>query len=154
MNAQTRRTPDPAKVFLQQYRMLIRRRDSLQAAVEDARERATDITVKLKDSPVQGGGAVPDPMAENVVKAITEEQAIAQVQQQINARLADILAAIESVPSEAQKTVLTMRYVQGLEWHDIQTRIHYERSQTLVLHGRGLRHIRKWVEGHTYGTGV
>ena len=148
MNAQTRRTPDPAKVFLQQYRMLIRRRDSLQAAVEDARERATDTTVKLKDSPVQGGGAVSDPMAENVVKAITEEQAIAQVQQQIAARLTDILAAIESVPSEAQKTVLTMRYVQGLEWRAIVQAVHYEDRQTFVLHGRGLRHVRAWLAEH------
>jgi DNA-directed RNA polymerase specialized sigma24 family protein len=142
------RQNDPARIFLSQYRFLVRRWDSLQNAAMDARERATDITVKLKDSPVQGGNAIPDPMAENVCKAIDEESAIAEVQSEIGRRVREILDAIESIPSEAQKTVLTMRYVEGLDWNGIAHRVHYEQRQTFVLHGRGLRHVRRWLEDH------
>ena len=61
----------------------------------------------------------------------------------------EVMAAINSVPDEMQKTVLTMRYVEGLNWIKISENIGYEISNTYVLHGRGLVHVNKWLKGRT-----
>jgi DNA-directed RNA polymerase specialized sigma24 family protein len=65
--------------------------------------------------------------------------------------LEQIMAAISAVPDEMQKTVLTLRYVEGRSWEDIQDMIGYERTQTLVIHGRALWAVKKWMEGEKCG---
>lgn len=136
---------NPAKRFLRGYRALLVRRDSLLREIERRRESATGTTVRLKEINVQGGGAS-DRMAEDVARIVDDETSLGDALQEIAKRLREILQAIESVPDEMQKTVLTLRYIEGLDWPDIQERISYERTQTLVIHGKALVHINRWIE--------
>jgi DNA-directed RNA polymerase specialized sigma24 family protein len=46
-----------------------------------------------------------------------------------------------------QKTVLTLRYVEGLEWHKVAAQINYTEAGVYVLHGRALWIVKKWMEG-------
>jgi len=137
---------NPAKRFLRGYRALLVRRDSLIREIERRRESATGTTVRLKEINVQNGAAAYDRMAEDVARIVDDEASFADVIQAIAKQLREILQAIESVPDEMQKTVLTLRYIEGLDWLQIQEKIGYERTQTLIIHGKALVHINRWME--------
>ena len=68
---------------------------------------------------------------------------------EINDRIREILAAIDSVPDEMEKTVLTLRYIEGLDWITISERIAYEISNTYIIHGRALVEVNRWLKGKT-----
>lgn len=139
---------NPAKRFLRGYRALLVRRDSLIREIERRRESATGTTVRLKEINVQSGGAY-DRMAEDVARIVDDEESLGDALAEIARKLKEILQAIESVPDEMQKTVLTLRYIEGLDWLPIAERIGYEISNTYIIHGRALVEINKWLEKKT-----
>ena len=146
MTETIRKPENPAKAFLRQYRARKIRMESLSREIEKARERALSVTVRPKEVNVMGSHAAFDSMAEAVCKAADASETLYAEYQECNRVLAQIMAAICAVPDEMQKTVLTLRYVEGLDWLDIQDKIGYERTQTLVIHGRALWNIKKWME--------
>ncbi len=137
---------NPAKDWLSRYRFLIKRRDALQRAIDDARERALACTVRLKPIHGTGGGGSYDRMAEDTALILDAEAQLIQAAAEADKALSEILAAIGSLQSEAQKTVLTMRYIACMDWTDIQAEMHYERTQTYIIHGRALNNIKKYLE--------
>ena len=139
---------NPAKRFLRGYRALLIRRDSLIREIEQRRESATGTTVHLKPIMVTGGGGAYDRMAEDVARIVDAEDTLSDALAEISRKLKEILQAIESVPDEMQKTVLTLRYIEGLDWIRIAERIGYEERQTFVLHGRALVEVNKWLTQH------
>ena len=134
-----------AKEFLNRYRALLIRRDSIQRTIDMAYDRAYSTSAGVKEVVVQSNG-IPDRMAEEVVNIVEETKLLDRVKAQIEEALAEILKAIDSVQNETQKAVLTLRYVEGLSWKNIEKAIHYERRQTFVIHGRALRAIRRYLE--------
>lgn len=139
------RPENPAKTYLKRYRAMMARRESLQRSIEEAYDRATSCTQKLRAVHVDGGSAAYDRMAEDVVKVADSTEQLKKVLDQIDRDLQEILRAIDSVPDELQKTVLTLRYIEGLSWESIQEQLNYERTQTLVAHGRALWHVKQWL---------
>lgn len=137
---------NPAKTFLKRYRSMVKRRDSLMHAIDGAYGRATSCTARIKAINTGGGNAAYDRMAEDVSNAIDGARQLQKVVSEINAQLADILAAIESIPSEAQKTIITMRYIEGLSWDEINDQMRIERSSGTKLHGRALQNVKHWLE--------
>lgn len=137
---------NPAKRFLRGYRALLIRRESLMREIDRRRENATGTTVRLKPITVTGGNGAYDRMAEDVARIVDAEEAVSDTLQEIGHRLKEILAAIESVPDEMEKTVLTLRYIEGLDWVSISEKIGYEISNTYILHGRALVEVNKWLE--------
>lgn len=140
---------NPAKRFLRGYRALLVRRESLLREIERRRESATGTTVRLKPVTVTGGGGAYDRMAEDVARIVDAEDALTDALTEISRKLAEILTAIESVPDEMQKTVLTLRYIEGLDWIAISEKINYEERMTFILHGKGLVGVNKWLEKKT-----
>lgn len=143
---QTQRQQNPAKLFLQRYRALIARQESLQRSIDAAYSRATSCTSRLKPVTVTGGNGAFDRMAEDVTRITDETAQLRAVLSETGDALREILSAIESVPDEMQKTVLTMRYVEGMYWHQIISVLHYESTQVFILHGRALQAVKKWME--------
>lgn len=142
---QDKRPENPAKTYLRRYRLLLVRRESLLRTIEEAYDRATGITSKPKEVSVTGGPAASDRMAEDVARIMDGTAQMKAVVEQIDKSLAEILTAIDTVPDETQKTVLTLRYVEGASWQEIQERMSYESSQIFVFHGRGLMAVKKWL---------
>lgn len=136
---------NPAKTFLRSYRAQLMRVDALRRAIDEAMERATDISVQLKPIIIQANG-IPDRMAEDVCYAADASGILTEELKKATAALNDVAMAIASVPDEMEKTVLTMRYIEGLDWISIAERIHYEERQTFVIHGRGLMAVNRWME--------
>ena len=110
------------------------------------RESATGTTVRLKPITVTGGTGAYDRMAEDVASIIDAERALADALKEIGRKLNEILSAIESVPDEMEKTVLTLRYIEGMDWVSISEKIGYEISNTYVLHGRALMAVNEWMK--------
>ena len=50
---------------------------------------------------------------------------------------------ISSVPDQAQREVLTRRYIIGQRWEDIALSMNYSRQHVTRLHGYALQTIRK-----------
>ena len=148
------RKPDnPAKAFLRQYRARKIRMESLSREIEKARERALSVTVRPKEVNVMGSHAAFDSMAEAVCKAADASETLYAEWQECNRVLAQIMAAISAVPDEMQKTVLTLRYVEGMDWITIAKKISYSEARTYVIHGRALVKINRWLEGKKEGEG-
>ena len=145
MTGTIRKPDNPAKAFLRQYRARKIRMESLSREIEKARERALSVTVRPKEVNVMGSHAAFDSMAEAVCKAADASETLYAEWQECNRVLVQIMAAISAVPDEMQKTVLTLRYVEGRSWEDIQDMIGYERTQTLAIHGRALWAGKQWM---------
>lgn len=140
------RPENPAKAFLSRYKYLCIQQESLQRSIQAAQDRALSCTVRLKPIHTQGGGGAYDRLAEDIAGKLDAEEQLALDLDEISKALADIRAAINSLQSEAQKTVLTLRYIECLEWGDVQEKMGYERTQTYIIHGRALRNVMKWME--------
>lgn len=148
MEARIKCNDNPAKRFLRGYKALILRRDSLLREIERLRESITGTTVALKEDVVSGGGAS-DRMSATVAQIVDAEEALKPVLAEITQSVGEIMSAIDSVQDEMQKTVLTLRYIECKSWEDIQSLIGYERTQTLVVHGRALVEVNKWLENRS-----
>lgn len=148
-NRQEYKQENPAKTYLKRYRAMMARRDSLQRSIDEAYDRATSCTQHLKAVHVDGGNAAYDRIAEDVARVADSTEQLKAVIKQIDADLAEILRAIESVPDEMQKTVLTLRYVEGLDWLRITDNTGYEIASIYKLHGRGLWNVERWLLAKT-----
>ena len=142
------RPENPAKTYLRRYRALVIQRDSLQRSIDAAYDRAYSCTQRFKPVHVQGGGGVYDRMAEDVARISDETEQLKAAKERAEKALAEIMSAIQAVPDEMQKTVLMLRYVEGLEWHKVAVQINYTEAGVYVLHGRALWNVKKWMEGN------
>lgn len=137
---------NPAKAYLQRYRCALARRASLVRSVQELRDSLTGTTQAITGDPVTGGGSS-DRMADTVAKIADMEALIADQLMELDATLVGVLRAIAAVPDETQRALLTLRYVEGLSWTDIQERLHYEKTQAYVIHGRALVAVNLWLNG-------
>lgn len=135
---------NPAKIFLRGYKALMIRRESLLREVERMRESLTGTTVQLKRDVVMTSGAA-DRIGDTVPQIVDAETVIRPELDEINGRIKRIFQAIDSVPDEMQKTILTLRYIEGLDWIAIAERIGYEISNTYIIHGRALVEVNTWL---------
>ena len=141
---------NPAKTFLRQYRGMVAWCNALSRAIREAEEQATDVSVHLKPVSVQTS-ASGDAMLNSVIRMVEATEQLQEEKARCDQALQEVLTAINAVADETQKAVLTMRYVEGLAWTDIQEQINYERTQTLVIHGRALEQVNKWLRGRGHG---
>ena len=114
-------------------------------AIRTAFEDATNTTVALKEICVQtsGGGEM---MANAVINAMDATALLEDRRRECQRALVEIMEAIESVPDETQQTVLIEHYVNGRTLQDIQTDIHYEKRNTIIIHGRALWNVWQWMK--------
>ena len=144
-----RKQENIARAFLRRYRTMCIRQDALLRAIDEAHERAMSCTVRLKSIHVSGGCGAYDRMAEDVVLMVDAETQLWTKLQELRRSLAEVLGAIDAVQDEAQKTLLTLRYINGCDWHTIQEYMHYERTQVYVIHGWALQAVKRWLEVRT-----
>ena len=139
------RTENPAKVFLRRYRAICGRVDALQAAINDAMERAFNTGVTLKEIKVLSSPAEHDPMSRDICSAIDACEILYQKKAEADHALREILDMIDRLADERQKEVLTRRYINGNDFQSICEAMHYEKTQVFVIHGRALVEINKWL---------
>lgn len=136
-----------AKAFLRRYTALSGRVDALQRAINTALERATNTSIMLKEIKVLSSSAIHDTMAEDVVSVVDACVLLYQYKAEAENALREILEAVESLKDEQQKQLLTLRYINGDSFQEIQKKMHYAEAQPYVIHGRALLEINKWMKG-------
>lgn len=139
------KTENPAKVFLRRYKAICGRVDALQAAIDDAMQRAMNTGITLKEIKVLSSPAEHDPMARDVCNAVDACEILYQKKAEAEKALWEILAAIDSLQDERQKEILTIRYILGESFQAICEKTHYEKTQVFVIHGRALMNINLWL---------
>ena len=135
---------NPAKAFLSRYRALKSKCAAIERAIREALEDATNTTVTLKQICVQtsGGG---ERMAESVIKAVDATAYLAEQRQETAKAMREIMDAVTSVPDEIQQTVLIEKYINGRTLQQIQEDIHYEKRNTIIIHGRALWNVWQYM---------
>ena len=138
---------NPAKAFLMRYRSLQGKCAALERAIRAAMENATNTTVALKEICVQtsGGG---DMMANAVVSALDATKLLEDQRQEASKTMCEIMDAIKSVPDDVQQTVLIEKYINGRTLQQIQNDIHYEKRNTIIIHGRALWEVWQYMKAH------
>ena len=136
---------NPAKAYLMRYRALKSKCAALERAIRTAMESATNTTVALKEICVQtsGGG---DMMANAVISALDATKLLEEQRVECVRVMGEILDAIKSVPDDIQQTVLIEHYINGRTLQDIQTDIHYEKRNTIIIHGRALWEVWQFMK--------
>ena len=136
---------NPAKAYLSRYRALKSKCNAIERAIREALEDATNTTVTLKEICVQtsGGG---DMMANAVVSALDATKMLEEQRQEAARIMCEIMDAIKSVPDDVQQTILIERYINGRLLQDIQKDIHYEKRNTIILHGRALWEVWQYMK--------
>lgn len=136
---------NPAKGWLLRYRANKSKCAALERAIRQAFESATNTTVALKEICVQtsGGGEM---MANAVVSAMDATAMLEEQRQECQRIMAEIMDAIKSVPDEIQQTVLIEKYVNGRTLQQIQDDIHYEKRNTIIIHGRALWEVWQYMK--------
>ena len=136
---------NPAKLFLRRYKSLSGRIDALQKAIDEAMERAFNTGVTIKEIKVLNSPAEHDPMARDVCNAVDACEILYEYKAKAALALQEILDAIDSLTDERQKELLTLRYISGSDFNEIMEKMHYEKTQMFVIHGRALVEINKWL---------
>ena len=136
---------NPAKAYLMRYRALKLKCAALERAIREAMENATNTTVALKEICVQtsGGGKM---MENAIINAIDATRYLDEQRQEAQQVMREIMDAIKSVPDEVQQTVLIEKYVNGRTLQEIQTDIHYEKRNTIIIHGRALWEVWQYMK--------
>ena len=134
----------PAKAFLRQYRGLRLYADSLSEQLTGCRERATDISAKLRPVAVMGSGPS-DVIGEAAAQAADIEARLGTALLEVQEQLRRIIDAVDSVPDGLQKTILMRRYIQGESWDDICQAIGYEKTKAFEIHGWALDSVLRWM---------
>lgn len=136
---------NPAKAYLMRYRSLQFKCAALERAIRTAMENATNTTVALKEICVQtsGGGEM---MANAVVSAIDATKYLEEQRQEATKVMGEIMTAIKSVQDETQQAVLIEHYINGRTLQQIQKDIHYEKRNTIIIHGRALWEVWQYMK--------
>ena len=138
---------NPAKTFLRRYISLNSRIQALQAAIDAAMERAFSMGVTLKEVKVMSSPAEHDPMAADVCTAVDACEILFEEKAKASVALREILTAIDAVQDERQKTVLTMRYVNGCGFPEIASALLFSEPAIYVAHGLALANVNVWMKG-------
>jgi hypothetical protein len=141
----TQHKKNPAKAYLLRYRALQAKCAALERAIVQAFENATNTTVALKEVCVQtsGGGEM---MANSVISAVDATAFLDAQVKETQKVMREIMDAINSVPDETQQTVLIEHYINGRTLADIQADIHYEKRNTIIIHGRALWNVLQYMK--------
>ena len=137
------KTFNPAKEALKEYRWKLKQRDELLREMDESFDRAISCTVRLKPNKSFGGNASYDRMADDVVRIADSRERLNAKIADLDAKLAEILGMIDAVNDERGSLLLTMRYVRGMRWEDIQREMSYSEKQVKRIHGFALLDINK-----------
>jgi hypothetical protein len=134
-----------AKHWLSDYRDLCCRRDALVNELDDLRAATTRAAGHLSLAHVArmpGHGS----FEERSLELIEAQNRLKQLIGHISESLAVRLALIEQLSDERHRLVLTLRYINGLEWFKVEHAMHYERRQVFYFHSEALKEVGRLME--------
>ncbi len=134
-----------AKRWLSDYRDLCCRRDALVDELDSLRAatlRATSHLSQAHISRLPAHASFEERSLELVEAQARLQQLIGHISESLDVRL----ALIEQLADERHRLVLTLRYINGLEWFKVEHAMHYERRQVFYFHSEALKEVGRMME--------
>ena len=125
---------------LQSYRYCQLRIDSNTDQIQALRSRMQKITVTYHDAP--GGGQGSDAL-ELIGKVQQLEEYVKADTERMKNELLEVQFLINSLEDFRERSVLQLRYVDGLDWYQISEKLYMNRRWITRLHGRALKKLLK-----------
>ena len=135
--------PNPAKKVLEDYRQLLVQQETLEASIRRRYERATSCTTRVRPNKTTGGGASYDRMADDVCASVDAKAQLKETIRRIDREIGRVLRLTDLVTDEKQRTVLYMRYIDGMGFQQIADRLGYSRIHACRLNGLALLEINR-----------
>ncbi len=118
--------------YLSGYVTLKQRRDALTWELERQEAATTRASARLNLAGTTGR-LNPTARENDMLRVVDSQTQLKNVIASIDAALAERLKLIERVPDENQKTLLTLRFINGKNWEEIGYTMHYERTQIFKI---------------------
>ena len=134
-----------AKHWLSDYRDLCCRRDALVDELDTLRAATLRATSHLSQAHIRRLPAHAR-FEERSLELVEAQTRLKQLVDHISESLAVRLALIEQLPDERHRLVLTLRYINGLEWFKVEHAMHYERRQVFYFHAEALKEVGRLME--------
>ena len=134
-----------AKRWLSDYRDLCCRRDALLNELDSLRAATTRATSHLSQAHIQRLPAHGS-FEERSLELIEAQNRLKTLLDHLSESLAVRLALIKQLQDERHRLVLTLRYINGLEWFKVEHAMHYERRQVFYFHSEALKAVAQLME--------
>ncbi len=134
-----------AKHWLSDYRDLCCRRDALLNELDTLRAATTRASGHLSQAHIRRLPAHGS-FEERSLELIEAQNRLKSLVGHISESLAVRLTLIEQLADERHRLVLTLRYINGLEWFKVEHAMHYERRQVFYFHSEALKSVAKLME--------
>ena len=126
------------KKLLNSYRHLVRQEEILRDALEYNRQSYLAGSPKYDGMP--HGGAQRD-LSDYVIRVQSLLDKLERTAERKHEMLSRILDAVETLPNEREKAVITSKYIDGKTFERIAVETGRSYRQTIRLHSRALNHI-------------
>ena len=133
------------KHWLSDYRDLCCRRDALLNELDTLRAATTRATGHLSQAHIRRLPAHAS-FEERSLEFIEAQHRLKELIEHISESLAVRLTLIEQLHDERHRLVLTLRYINGLEWFKVEHAMHYERRQVFYFHAEALKEVARLME--------
>ena len=125
--------------YLKRYRRIIQRIDRKYQEVQQWHDRAGLKAMQYSDMP--RGGNCDNPIECAVEGIIEIERQLRDELTELSKLRDNMYKAIMSVDDDTLRLLLEYKYIDGLTWEIIATKMHYTYQWVCVLHGRALKQL-------------
>lgn len=127
------------KEYLRQYLRAKRAQDAMEQEIEELRLEMYPSGLNQDGMPHGSGGR---DLSDYVAELDELEQKLKnQVEKKLRLRR-EITEKIDAMQNETESLLLRLRYIHGLRWMDVSSRLSYSREQTLRLHKNALKNFK------------
>ena len=133
-----------AKKYLMQISTINMRLRSMKQQVQSLWDAATNITPILSHTP-RSASSDPHQLEKLIVTKIDLENEIIM----LSDKLAEIIVAINSLPDPLHISIITSRYISGMEWRDIACEMHISEGRIFQLHRDALVALEKSIADYS-----
>ena len=128
--------------MLSQYRLAHVDADILARKIEDLRDRKTSATFMQEEG---SRSTAPKDMSDYIVLLeALEEQLQAKLQDELK-KLRTVQNLIWQMPQSTKRTLLALRYLDGLSWLEVARRLGYSTRNVFRLHDAALDECRRFM---------
>ncbi len=139
---QVEKTPmsetDMKKMYLRKYLFYLRREDELLKRIEELRVSKSCPSVVNDGMP---RGSAPGDLSGYAAAMDELTQELKDMQKKAADTKRGILKRVYKMPDKEERTLLRLKYIQGLEWGQVAMCLGYSRRKVLYMHKSAIEHF-------------
>lgn len=138
-----------AKEILDKLRFMNMEINSRIIQIDVVESYVNEIGVDYSKLKVAMGEGHSDKLADVACKVADMRDELAKYAIEYQDYKTEVAKALNAMPHALFRDVLTLRYVDGMKWHDIAERLDYSNHGIMGVHERALREFMgKWLSQH------